>query len=151
MTGAARRRGAAKKLASTQEAYDEHREADIPGGGGGRQPRADRRRRGGHPLWSLVGAQGPGLGDLDSHFRYLSGLLLAIGLGYLSTVSAIETRGRRFGLLTALVVLGGVGRLVSIASVGPLSPVMAAALVMELLVTPALAAWQWRLARRLAR
>jgi hypothetical protein len=100
---------------------------------------------------ALVGAQGPALGDLDSHFRYLSGLLLAIGLGYLSTVPAIETRGRRFALLTALVVFGGVGRLVSIASVGPPSPIMAAALVMELLVTPVLAAWQWRLARRLAR
>lgn len=100
---------------------------------------------------ALVGAQGSTLGDLDSHFRYLSGLLLAIGLGYASTVPAIETRGKDFGLLTTLVVLGGVGRPASIASVGPPSPVMAGALVMELLVTPALAAWQWRLARRLAR
>ena len=49
-------------------------------------------------------------GDLDSHFRYLSGLLLAIGIGYATTVPRIETQGRRFRLLTFTVVLGGVGR-----------------------------------------
>ena len=94
----------------------------------------------------LVGAAIVGAADLDSHFRYLSGLLLAIGLGYVSTIPHIETQGRRFRLLTGIVVLGGVGRLLSLLSIGPASPTMTAALVMELAVTPCLAVWQHRVA-----
>lgn len=92
--------------------------------------------------------QGPRTGDLDldSHFRYLSGLLLAIGLGYLSTVPRIESHGARFRLLTLLVVVGGLARLVSLLTVGRPSNLMIAALVMELAVTPALTVWQARVA-----
>jgi hypothetical protein len=82
--------------------------------------------------------------DLDSHFRYLSGLLLGIGLGLASTIPHIEMRGRRFRLLAGIVMLGGVGRLVSLVSIGSPSPAMLAALVMELIVTPGLALWQYR-------
>jgi len=88
--------------------------------------------------------------DLDSHFRYLSGLLLAIGLGYASTIPRIERHSARVLLLTFLVLVGGVGRLFSLWSQGAPSAPMLAALAMELLVTPALALWQRRLARRLA-
>jgi len=49
---------------------------------------------------------------MDSHFRYLSGLLLATGLGFWSTVPDIETKTARFRVLTGLVVVGGLGRLV---------------------------------------
>jgi hypothetical protein len=86
-------------------------------------------------------------GDLDSHFRYLSGLLLAIGLGYLSTIQRIEIHGARFRLLTGIVVMGGLGRLLSLLAIGPPSPVMIAALGMELLVTPCLAMWHHQVAR----
>jgi hypothetical protein len=85
--------------------------------------------------------------DLDSHFRYLSGLLLAIGLGYASTIPCIEMHGGRFRLLTCIVVVGGVGRLLSLLAIGTPSPVMLAALAMELLVTPGLALWQRRIVR----
>jgi preprotein translocase subunit SecY len=88
--------------------------------------------------------------DLDSHFRYLSGLLLGVGVGFVSTIPTIERRGDRFRRLTAIVVLGGIGRLMSLLSIGAASPAMSAALVMELLVTPALALWQWRLEGRAA-
>ena len=88
-----------------------------------------------------------GSADLDSHFRYLSGLLLAIGIGFASTVPAIETHRSRFRLLTGIVVIGGLGRLLSLLSIGPPSRAMTAALVMELVVTPALALWQGRVAR----
>ncbi len=87
-------------------------------------------------------------GNLDSHFRYLSGLLLAIGIGFASTVPRIETHGGRFRLLTCLVVVGGFGRLLGLLSIGLSSPAMAAALVMELLITPGLALWQYRVACR---
>jgi hypothetical protein len=86
--------------------------------------------------------------DLDSHFRYLSGLLLAIGIGFASTVPAIETHGSRFRLLTGIVVVGGVGRLLSLFTVATPSRAMTAALIMELVVTPGLALWQCRVAHR---
>jgi hypothetical protein len=98
----------------------------------------------------MVGAVVIGAADLDSHFRYLSGLLLAIGLGYVSTIPRIEMQGGRFRLLTGIVVVGGVGRLLSLLSIGPASPTMTAALVMELVVTPCLAIWQYRVAVRAA-
>ena len=85
--------------------------------------------------------------DLDSHFRYLSGILLAIGLGYATAVPRIETRAARFKLLTALVVVGGVGRAISLAMIGTPSRTMVFALFMELLVTPGLALWQFRISR----
>lgn len=84
---------------------------------------------------------------LDSHFRYLSGLLLAIGVGYWSTLPRLPAQGPRFRLLTALVVTGGLARLLGALAHGwPPAPMMFG-LVMELVVTPALCLWQARLAR----
>lgn len=89
--------------------------------------------------------------DLDSHFRYLSGLLLGVGIGFVFTIPNIERRGSLFRLLTGLVLLGGLGRLVSLAVIGVPSSAMTGGLIMELLVTPLLAVWQFHLARRLSR
>ncbi len=97
---------------------------------------------------ALIGAGAGGLSDLDSHFRYLSGLLLAIGIGFASTIPRIETQGRRFRLLTFIVLVGGIARLASLVAVGKPSTATILAFVMELGVTPALAVWQWRVARR---
>jgi hypothetical protein len=81
------------------------------------------------------------------HFRYLSGLLLGLGLAFLTAVPDIETRGSRIALLTAMVVLGGLGRLASVVALGGGSRSTYFALAMELLVTPAIALWQRRIAR----
>ena len=83
----------------------------------------------------------------DAHFRYLSGLLLGIGLGFLSTVPRIEAQGARFRLLAAIVVIGGLGRLLSLALRGAPDALTLFALAMELAVTPSLALWQGRIAR----
>jgi hypothetical protein len=96
----------------------------------------------------MLGAAIVASGDLDSHFRYLSGLLLGLGLGFASTIPRIETHATRFRLLTCIVVLGGFARLLSLPAIGAPSRTMTAALVMELLVTPGLALWQHRIARR---
>jgi hypothetical protein len=80
-----------------------------------------------------------------SHAAYLSGLLLGIGLGFWSTIPAIETKGGRFSLLAAIVVLGGLARLFTAVRLGVWSPSVAWPLAMELGVTPALWLWQRRL------
>jgi hypothetical protein len=80
----------------------------------------------------------------DSHFRYLSGLLLGIGIAFWSTIPRIEENGSRFRLLTFVVVVGGVGRLFSLGAIGIPSSVVLGAVAMELGVTPLLCLWQWR-------
>ena len=80
----------------------------------------------------------------DNHHRYLSGLLLAIGLGYWSTVPRIEAMGSRLRLLTALVMIGGVARLVGVALGDVATVEVGAALAMELAVAPLLCLWQLR-------
>lgn len=82
----------------------------------------------------------------DSHIRYLSGLLFGIGLGFASTLRSIERRGARFRLLTGIVVLGGFARLLGAVLHGAPAAPMLFGLAMELLVTPALCLWQWRIA-----
>jgi len=94
-----------------------------------------------------AGMLGGGGIDLDSHFRYLSGLLLAIGLAFAGAIPRIETQTSAIRLLTFIVVIGGVARGVGFVHTLP-SPAMVAALVMELVVTPGLCLWQARLAGR---
>jgi hypothetical protein len=83
----------------------------------------------------------------DSQFRYLSGVLAAIGIAYWTTVPDIEREGDRFALLTLLVVAGGFCRAVGMLIAGPPGLAMTAALIMELVVTPLLYLWQTRIAR----
>ena len=86
--------------------------------------------------------------DLASHYRYLSGLLFGIGLGFLSCVPRIEARGPRMRLLGLIVLVGGLARAWSVVDDGTPSLGHRLALVMELGVVPALVLWQWRLATR---
>jgi hypothetical protein len=83
----------------------------------------------------------------DSHIRYLSGLLLGIGLLSWSIVPHIERAGSTFQIITTVVVAGGLARLASLVANGVPSKPMLAGLTLELIVTPALAVWQRRLAR----
>lgn len=84
----------------------------------------------------------------DSHIRYLSGLLFGIGIAFWAAVPAIETHGARFSLLTAIVFAGGLVRLCALVTQGVPNRAMLFGLVMELAVTPAIWAWQRRVARR---
>lgn len=80
----------------------------------------------------------------DSHARYLSGLLLGIGL--LGLWCAQRPRDRApFAALTLIVVVGGLARLAGwvLAGVPPLSAQLP--LIMELGVVPSLWVWQRRL------
>lgn len=86
----------------------------------------------------------------DSHYRYLSGLLLGISLGFASAIPRIEARGARVRLLAAIVVIGGLARLLGLLLDGVPPAPMLGGLAMELVVTPALCLWQARVARRYA-
>jgi hypothetical protein len=82
----------------------------------------------------------------DSHFRYLSGLLAAIGVLFWSTIPHIASRGPTVRLLTAIVVTGGLARALGLALHDPMTLATGFALVMELGVTPLLCLWQARIA-----
>jgi hypothetical protein len=86
----------------------------------------------------------------ESHFRYLSGLLLGIGVCFWSTVPSIELKTGRFRLLTLLVVIGGLGRLIGLGLTGLPSLFMLGGLTVELVVAPVLCLWQTRIANRYA-
>lgn len=100
----------------------------------------------------LVPVGGGGWGALglwhdDGHFRYLSGLLLGIGLTFWWTIPTIERRGAIVRGLAVIVVIGGLARLAATLQHGG-SPSLP--LAMELAVTPLIALWRERVERRLA-
>lgn len=95
---------------------------------------------------SFVGADNLDI-SADSHMRYLSGLLLGIGLAFWAAVPTIERQTARARLLTAIVFIGGLARLIGLRNGFPEGS-MIFALAMELIVTPALCLWQTRVARR---
>ncbi len=78
---------------------------------------------------------------LDSHIRYLSGLLFALGLAFVSCIPAVETKARRFALLALIVFAGGLARLYGVVTHGDPGHAMTFGLLMELIVTPALCLW----------
>lgn len=75
---------------------------------------------------------------INSHFRYLSGLLLGIGLTFWWMVPDIEDKGDLFRALTVIVFLGGLVRLIAAIIYGSWVPGVIFALIMELIITPAL-------------
>ena len=86
----------------------------------------------------------------DSQFRYLSGLLLAVGLCFLSLVPRIERMGSAMRLLTFIVFIGGLARLAGMLALGLPSRPMLGGLTMELAVTPLLCLWQMSLGATLS-
>lgn len=85
--------------------------------------------------------------DLDSHFRYLSGLLLGIGLVFAWAVPRLERHVGLFRALGLIVILGGLSRLLGAIEEGAPGIAHRFALMMELVVVPALLLWLGRLER----
>lgn len=88
--------------------------------------------------------------DLDSHFRYVSGIFLAMLCFYVSCIPDIEHKTQRLRLLGLLTVVGGLMRLVSLLAVGVPSIGHQIGLFIELGIAPGILLWQARVARRLA-
>ncbi len=99
---------------------------------------------------SMAGG-GPYDASLDSHMRYLSGLLLGIGLAFWEAIPQIERRTGRVRLLTGIVFLGGLMRLIGILFIAVPGPAMIFGVCMELIVTPAICLWQARINRQFGR
>jgi hypothetical protein len=87
--------------------------------------------------------------DLDSHYRYLSGLLLGIGLAFAFCIPSIERRGALFRPLGLIVILGGLARLLGLVANGVPGAGHVFGLAMELGAMPLLLLWQARIERRL--
>ncbi|WP_292864925.1 DUF4345 domain-containing protein [Mesorhizobium sp.] len=88
--------------------------------------------------------------DLDSHFRFLSGFFLAVGIAWYSCIPHIETKTERFRLLAACTFAGGLARLFSLLTTGEPSAGHMAGLCVELFAVPALVWWQACVANKAA-
>ncbi len=86
--------------------------------------------------------------DLDSHFRYISGIFFAVGIAFATCIPRIEATGPRFRLLGALVIAGGLSRVLSLLAVGVPSKGHLFGFAMELGAVPLLMLWQASVARR---
>jgi hypothetical protein len=96
---------------------------------------------------SFLGVEQPWPADLDSHFRFLSGIFLLLGLAWYSCIPAIEAKTARFRFLGALTFTGGIARLLSLFLAGPPSAGHLAGLCVELGAVPLLVLWQARISR----
>lgn len=94
----------------------------------------------------LKGVGAPTAVDLDSHYRYLSGLLLGIGLMFAACIPRIERGTALFRGLAIVVFCGGLARLLSLITFGVPGTGHLFGLAMELGIVPALALWQARVA-----
>jgi hypothetical protein len=84
-----------------------------------------------------------------SHMRYLSGLLLGLGITAVWCAADLPRRGAIFEAICAVVVLGGLARLGGVWADGAPPWPHRLALVMELGVVPMLWVW-WQAARPMA-
>lgn len=85
--------------------------------------------------------------DLDSHFSYLSGLLLGIGMAFVFCVLNVRRRAQSFRMLGLIVIAGGLARALAASRLGLPSAAHQFAYVMELVVVPALLVWHRRVER----
>lgn len=81
---------------------------------------------------------------LDSHIRYLSGILMAIGLCFWSFIPNLENKTREIRLLSFVVFVGGLSRLSFTILTGDIDKSIFFAVAMELLITPLICFWQSR-------
>lgn len=98
--------------------------------------------------WGVLGHMATLDATSASEARYLSGLLLGIGLTFWWCVPTIERRGAIVRGLAAIIVVGGLARLAGAGRTGA-PPAVALPLGMELAVTPLVALWRERVERRL--
>ena len=100
-------------------------------------------------FWGAMGGLHPPSVGADSEARYLSGILMGIGLCFWACIPTIERRGREVRVLVLIVVIGGLARLAGALFTEATGTNVLPPLVMELAVTPLVALWRERVERRL--
>jgi hypothetical protein len=101
----------------------------------------------------MLGVQfmhGVGTITVDNYFRLLSGILVGMGLLFLISIPHVERYRERFGILTFMIVLGGLAHLYSVLLHGIPSIGTLFGLFMELIYAPLLWLLQRHVARRAA-
>jgi hypothetical protein len=93
---------------------------------------------------AMIGGFASANADLDSHFSYLSGLLLGIGMAFVFCVMQARERTLSFRILGVIVITGGLARLFAASRLGLPGPAHQFAYVMELIVVPCLLLWHHR-------
>jgi Domain of unknown function (DUF4345) len=97
------------------------------------------------PLYASIGLPRSSL--LDSNLRFFAGVWLGLGIALLWTVPSIERQGAVFRTAWGAVFVGGVGRLLSLASLGAPPASFIGFTILEIVGAPAFVYWQSRLAR----
>lgn len=83
---------------------------------------------------------------LDSNLRFFGGMGLGLGLILLWILPSIERQTALFRGVWVCALLGGLGRLVSVAAVGSPSPLLLGFTLLEVIGAPLLVYWQHRVA-----
>ena len=96
----------------------------------------------------IYGSDGiPPIPSLDSNLRFMGGLGLGLGFALLWITSTIEKQGALFRLIWICALLGGIGRLISMAVIGsPPLPLVIFTFI-EVPGVPLLIYWQNQIAR----
>lgn len=84
---------------------------------------------------------------LDNQLRYLSGVYVLVTLLLWWAIPQVERHGRLLAFVCAALVIGGLGRLISMLTVGPGDPGQLGGMVIEL-GSPLLLLWQRAVAKR---
>ena len=96
------------------------------------------------PIYAAAGLPVHSL--LDSNLRFLGGLWLVVGLAMFWLIPHIERETALFRTLWLMIFVGGMGRLLSMAFVGPPPWPFIGFTLLEIVGAPFFIAWQARLA-----
>lgn len=96
------------------------------------------------PVYAGLGL--PAAPALDSNLRFFGGMALGLGLLLLWILPSIERRTGVYRLIWLCAFVGGLGRVLSIGSVGWPAPLLVGITALEVLGAPLLVYWQHRVA-----
>jgi hypothetical protein len=85
---------------------------------------------------------------LDSNMRFFSGVWLGLGLSILWLVPRIDGQGPLFRAIWTMIFVGGIGRLMSMVSIGAPPLPFVGFTLLEIVGAPLFIWWQWRVERR---
>lgn len=79
--------------------------------------------------------------DLDNQYRYFSGMYLVVSFMLWSIIPAIEKHGRTLLMISAAIIIGGLGRVVSYMTLGAPARDLVVGMGIELVVPVVFVLW----------